>query len=78
MKQTVINAATTNDNISFYWSLITQDIDDEEASLELLGEVIQLWINIRGFSLAAHWLEVYKAAQKTAVSKSTGLRKGLS
>ena len=54
MKQTVMNAATTDDSVIFYRTLIALDIDDEEASLELFSEVIELWVTIRGFSLAAH------------------------
>ncbi len=47
-----------------YYSIVSQDIDEEEWSSELLSEAIDLWVTIRGFSLASHWLEVYKQASK--------------
>lgn len=78
IKQTVIDAVKSNDDVIFYWNLIAQDIDEEEQSLELLVEIVDLWVTVRGFSLASHWLEVYKTATKTLTKKSTGLRKGLS
>ncbi len=78
VKETVLDAATNDDDVCFYWSLISQDINEEETSLELLHEIINLWVTVRGFSLASTWLEVYKRAAKTTVSKKTGLRKGLS
>jgi len=42
----------------------SKDIDDHETSITLLKEIITLWITIRGFSLAASWLESYKKNSK--------------
>jgi len=42
------------------WSTISKEIIDPKPSNNLLTEIITLWITIRGFSLAATWLESYK------------------
>lgn len=63
-RKTIVDAVGQNENVLFYWSLVSQDIDEEEWSSELLSETINLWVTIRGFSLASHWLEAYKRAQK--------------
>ena len=44
---------------SFIGLLLSQDIDKPENS-ELLTEIVNLWVTIRGFSMAASWLEEYK------------------
>ncbi len=53
-------------DVQFYWYLITQDLSVTEE-VELLQELIQLWITIRGFSFASSWLELYKEATKSNV-----------
>ena len=73
LAQTVIEEI----DVQFHWSLITQELSVTEE-IELLQELIQLWITIRGFSFASSWLELYKEATKSNVQKSTGLRKHLS
>ena len=37
-----------------------------------------LWVTIRGFAVAASWLEHYKEEARTTTKKSRGLRKKLS
>jgi hypothetical protein len=66
------------DDVQFYWTLLSQDIDCPESSQILLGEIIKLWITIRGFAMAASWVEIYKTTEKKNTQKSTGLRKSLS
>ena len=67
-----------NEDVQFYWALLSQDIDSPEDAETLLGEIIKLWVTIRGFSMVASWMEVYKAEKNTTTEKSTGLRKSLS
>ncbi|SMN02542.1 hypothetical protein SPONN_1264 [uncultured Candidatus Thioglobus sp.] len=66
------------DDVQFHWTLLSQDIDSPERSQILLGEVFKLWVTIRGFSMVASWVEMYKITEKTNTQKSTGLRKSLS
>ena len=42
--------------MEFYWTLIPQDIDDEDA-IELLTDISDMWVTIRGFSMVSAWLE---------------------
>lgn len=77
IKQSVLDSITRDKNVQYYWALVSQDIDDEDSSFELLCEIANLWVTIRGFSLASTWLEEYKRATKSTVAKSKGLRKEL-
>ena len=63
--------------MQLFWTLISQDIDEEEHAIELLLDIADMWITIHGFSLASTWLEKYKKSKKVKVSKSRGLRKDL-
>ena len=53
-------------------------IDKPEDAEALLIEIVNLWVTIRGFSLAASWMEEYKKNNKKNTQKSTGLRKSIS
>ena len=64
--------------MQFHWAVLSQEVNDPEDAQELLNEIVTLWVTVRGFSITASWLEVYKKAEKKTVQKSTGLRKGLS
>ena len=48
------------------------------SGMQGLTEIINLWVTIRGYSIAASWMEVYKGNEKKNVQKSTGLRKSIS
>ena len=77
-KKSVLDVIVRNKNIQFYWTLLSQDIDKPENSELLLTEIVNLWVTIRGFSMAASWLEEYKKNHKKTTQKSTGLRKSIS
>ena len=47
-------------DVQFYWTLISQDIEKEDHAIELLLDIADMWVKIRGFSLASSWLEEYK------------------
>ena len=59
----------------FYWSVLSVDVDDKHAT-ELLQDIIELWLNIRGFSIAGSWMEQYKKACATSTKSQPGLCKG--
>ena len=77
-KDEIIDTIVKNEDIQWHWTLISQCIDSEEDAVELLEEIVSLWVTIRGFSLAATWMEVYKRETKKTTKKSRGLRKELS
>ena len=76
--QDVICKVSDNEDVQFYWAILSQEVDDPDDSEELLNEVVKLWVTVRGFSITASWMESYKRNEKKTVQKSTGLRKGLS
>jgi hypothetical protein len=69
-----MKAISEDIDVQFYWTLISQDIDDEEDAIELLTDICD---TIRGFSMASAWMEEYKKLKKTKVAKKRGLRKDL-
>ena len=72
-----VNQVLRSDNdVLFYWSLITADIDDNCAS-KLLEMIVEHWITLRGFSYASSIMEKYKQTNKKNIEKSKGLRKTL-
>lgn len=52
-------------------------INDEEESVELLRDIVELGLTIRGFSIAGQWMEIYKKYSSKATKKSKSLRKTL-
>ena len=74
----VTKAVVEDDEVQFKWTLLTPVFDSDEEAQELLHEIVQLWVTVRGFSIAASWMETYKTAAKQTKQKSTGLRKHLS
>ena len=55
-----------------YNSIGPCDIDDSDDAQGLLGEIIKLWVTVRGFSMTATWMEVYKKTEKKTLQKATG------
>lgn len=77
-KQNVHEKVTGNEDVQFYWTLLSQDIDEPDHAQELLTNIVELWVTVRGFSMTATWMEVYKRKEKKTLQKSTGLRKSIS
>ena len=50
--------------------MIAIDVDDDVGQ-ELLAEIVQLWLTIRGFSTAGAYIEQYKQATKKSVMKTS-------
>ncbi len=74
--ETVMKGITENEDVLFYWSMVSVNWAEEESRV-LLGMIADLYITIRGFSFASAWMERYKQAHKKTVEKSKGLRKQL-
>ena len=71
-KKVLLQSLSENEDILFHWSIVSVDCD---GSVELLTEILALWVTIRGVSIAGCWMEQYKRISQTN-SKAT-LRKGL-
>lgn len=75
-KCTVVQQLSENEDILFYWSVLSVDVDDRYLT-ELLQDIVQLWLNIRGYSIAGSWMEQYKQTSGKSAKSRPGLRKGL-
>ena len=75
--KSILQMVTLDDDIQFCWSVLTEDIEDPDATSQLLDMIVEHWITLRGFSYASSIMEKYKQAQKKNVQKSKGLRKNL-
>ena len=42
----MIASVLSNENIQFYWSMLSTDIQDEQSSQGLLREIVELWLTI--------------------------------
>lgn len=73
----MLKCITQDNNVDFWWSMLAIDISSNDAAAQLLSEIVEMWVSIRGFSLVSSWLEQYKIAQKQSVKKSKSLRKSL-
>ena len=76
-RKALITSVLSSTDVQFHWSIVSVDITYEDLAIKLLKEIVGLWITIRGFSIAGAWLECYKQASASSVSKSKSLRKGL-
>ena len=76
MKEKAMEKIGSNDDVLFYWSMISVNWEVEEADV-LLKMIIEHWITVRGFSYTSAFLERYKQANKRSVQKSKGIRKNL-
>ena len=76
-KSATIDFVLSNNDVQFYWSMLSVNIEEEEHNSELLWHIVQLWLMIRGFSISKAWMEDYKCAPKSGTAKSKGLRKNL-
>lgn len=75
-KQEIVDEIVSDDDVQFHWSMISVDID-HDAGEQLLQQIIQLYLTIRGFSTAGAFVEQYKQITEKTTRKSTSLRKGL-
>ena len=70
-KQMIVKNIAQNEDV------LSQCIDTESDAIELLEDIITLRVIIRGYSVAATWLEIYTAATKNTTKKNPGLHKTL-
>lgn len=76
-REFIVNTVASDQDVQFVWSLLSNDIQDEEHAVHLLKEIVALWLTIRGFSIAKTWIEQYKRQAQANTKKGKGLRKDL-
>lgn len=69
-RDSIVCAIAGDESIQFYWTVLSVDIENEGQAVQVLKEIIGLWINIRGYSIAGAWVEKYtKTKTKKALRK---------
>eukprot|EP00731_Ephydatia_muelleri_P024203 Em0016g474a len=71
-----VSTIVSSEDVRFPWSIVTVTWEQDNSNI-LLGMIVDMWITIRGFSLASAWMEIYKKQEKKLTQKSKGLRKQL-
>ena len=79
IKTHTINTCIKNTQVQEKWTVLTKYIDFEKPDdeIKLLEEIVNLWVTIRGFSVAATWLETFKQQVKVNTKKKKSLRQSL-
>ena len=64
--------------LAAHWNYLLTKVADLETdeSDELLGEIVDKWVKIRGHSFASGWIDQYQIATKQS-TKRKGLQKSL-
>ena len=75
-KSELLQAIKSDEDVLFAWSMVTLDLSKEDSCL-LLASVVELWVTIRGFSVASRLLEEYKEALQMTTKGEKSLRKQL-
>ena len=75
-KDVVAKAIIDDPNVQFHWHHLTSN-HEETVTKELQNKLVSQWITIRGFSMAAPFMEDYKHAQCIHLKAKKALRKEL-
>ena len=71
-RDAIVSAIANDENVQFFWSMLSADIDGEEQALKLLKEIVGLWVTTRGFSIAGTWRKntcmLLRGRQKAKIS----------
>jgi len=76
-KPEIIKEVTSDNDVQFYWLIATADFDVEDYEIHdtLLLKIVELYVTVRGFSLASGWLEKYKQRTKKSTQRTKSLRR---
>jgi len=73
----VIITADFDDTADTVWLIATADfdVDDYEVHDTLLLKIVELYVTVRGFSLASGWLEKHKQLTRKSMQRTKSLRR---
>lgn len=69
LRESIIDSVASDEDVQFYWTILSVDIESEDQATLVLKQIIGLWLTIRGFSIAG--LQISK---QNTISKKKGLR----
>ena len=71
-KESIVKHIMQNEDVAWNLTLVSQCIDAESDAIELLEAIVTLWVAVRGFSITATWMTVYKSkCQESRTSQRT-------
>lgn len=73
LQKSIMNDPSVTTHWNYLLSKVGEALDESD---ELLEEIVDKWIKIRGHSFASGWVEQYQMAMKQSTRKK-GLRKSL-
>jgi len=76
-KEEILQRIVSDSNVSFYWDIVSYNIQDDDRRSELLAHIARVWLTMRGFSITSQWMEQYKHVSSANTRKKKGLRKEL-
>jgi hypothetical protein len=71
-RQALLSKIASDEDVRFHWCIVAADFGEEEEKT-LLDMIMDLWINIRGFSFVSGRIEQYKQSNKKNLQKSKAL-----
>ena len=76
-KSELIKKVTGDDDVQFIWLMATAefDIEDRDIHEALLQKIVELFVTVRGFSVASAWLEKFKQQIKKPTKRTKSLRR---
>ena len=77
VKGEIVQTVIAHTLVQQQWTALSQDIADEDDVLELLKEIVTKWVTMRGFALAAAWMEAFKKKEAKTTTKKSSFRKEL-
>ncbi len=76
-KKTILDPLRSNEDLLSLWGMLTAHYGND-VPIEVLKQICELYVTVRGFSFATSCMELFKQQTKTQVQKSKGLRQSTS
>ena len=73
LRDAIIDSVASDEDVQFYWTILSVDIENEEKATLVLKQIIGLWLTVRGFSIAGKWMDQYLQISKQSTSKNKTL-----
>ena len=76
-KDALVCEVVRDEDVQFYWSILSVDIEEDNDPNKLLRHMIDLWVTIRAHAFTSSWMQQFKIKNHKCTSKQKGTRKTL-
>ena len=76
-KESLMSSVINKKKVQIHWYNLCTNMHDTTLAIKLLKEIVELWLTIRGNSIAGQWLEMYKSCTAKNTKSKARLRKAL-